>query len=231
MGHSGAGLGRVLAASLAAAVATVSHAGTVHVPVAGSLLARPLHGNVVLRAAPGGRPLVRVGPHSVFGGPVAFGVVTVRGDWVEVSSEELANGRYGWVERGRDVSVRATPWRLDASLSRQELDVLRDGNVVRRIPVAIGAAGSPTPTGRFSISEKLTGSSFGAVYGCCILGLTAHQPHPPARWSSGVAYYIAIHGGSGIGSAVSAGCLHASDADLRYLMRTIPLGTPILISR
>src|SRR5581483_789596 len=146
-------------------------------------------------------------------------------------SEALANGRYGWVERGRDVSVRTDDWVLHVSLSRHMLFVLRNGHAVRRIPVAIGASSSPTPTGRFAVAEKLPGSRFGTVYGCCILGLTAHQPHPPAGWSSGVAYYVAIHGGGGIGSGVSAGCLHASEADLRYLMRTIPAGTAIRISR
>jgi hypothetical protein len=28
----------------------------------------------------------------------------------------------------------------------------------------------------------------------------------------------------------SAGCLHATEAEIRYLMRTVPLGTPVLIS-
>ncbi len=37
---------------------------------------------------------------------------------------------------------------------------------------------------------------------------------------------VAVHGGGGVGSAVSAGCLHASEPDLRYLMRAVPLGTP-----
>jgi hypothetical protein len=218
-------------ASLAAALAAVACVGAPPAPHAGDLVARPLHARVVLRTDPGGKALVRVGPRTVFGGPVALGVVAVRGDWLEVGSEELPNGHYGWVERGRDVSVRTDAWTLHALLSRHLLFVLHRGRVVRRIPVAIGSPASPTPTGRYAVSEKLSGARFGAVYGCCILGLTAHQPHPPAGWSTGVAYYVAIHGGSGIGADVSAGCLHANEPDLRYLMRTIPLGTAIRISR
>jgi lipoprotein-anchoring transpeptidase ErfK/SrfK len=34
-----------------------------------------------------------------------------------------------------------------------------------------------------------------------------------------------------IGAAASAGCLRASDADLRALMRRVPLGTPVFIRR
>jgi lipoprotein-anchoring transpeptidase ErfK/SrfK len=218
-------------ASLAAAVAAVAHVGTPRAPHPAGLVARPLHASVVLRTDPGGRALVRVGPRTIFGGRVAFGVVAERGNWLKVTSEALPNGRFGWVRRGSDVSVRTDAWALHASLSRHTLFVLRRGKVVRRIPVAIGAPGSPTPTGRYAVSEKLAGSRFGSVYGCCILGLTAHQPHPPAGWSTGVAYYVAIHGGSGIGANVSAGCLHASDRNLRFLMRWIPLGTAIRISR
>jgi lipoprotein-anchoring transpeptidase ErfK/SrfK len=109
--------------------------------------------------------------------------------------------------------------------------VWRGGRAVRRIEVAIGAPSSPTPTGRFAVAEKLPGSEVGAAYGCCVLGLTAHQPHPPAGWNPHQAYYVAIHGGDGIGEDASAGCLHASEPDLRYLMRTIPLGTAITIRR
>jgi lipoprotein-anchoring transpeptidase ErfK/SrfK len=101
---------------------------------------------------------------------------------------------------------------------------------VRTIPVGIGASGSPTPTGRFAIAEKVTGA-FGPAYGCCILALTARQPHLPPGWNTHLTYYVAIHAGWGQGSAVSAGCLHATEADVRYLMRTVPLGTPVQILR
>ncbi|MGH3008591.1 MAG: L,D-transpeptidase [Gaiellaceae bacterium] len=220
-----------LLATIATAAVLATHATGSRVADVPDLVARPLHASVVLHAAPGGRALVRVGPRSVFGGPVAFGVVGARGKWLRVTSEALPNEHYGWVERGRDVSVRADRWALHAFLARHVLIVLHDGHVARSIPVAIGTASSPTPTGRFAVAEKLPGSGFASVYGCCILGLTAHQPHPPAGWSTSRAYFIAIHGGSGIGAAVSAGCLHASEADLRFLMRWIPLGTAIRISR
>lgn len=222
----------LLAFVTAAAVASQASAGTstVRTVRVADLVARPLASTVVLRSAPGGRAIATVGPKSVFGGPIALGVVAVRGQWLKVSSEALKNGYYGWVERGTDVYVRPDRWVLHASLSRHELFVLHDGRVARTIPIAIGAASSPTPKGRFAISEKLPGSKVGSAYGCCVLGLTAHQPRPPAGWSTKVSYFVAIHGGSGIGSDVSAGCMHATDADLRYLMRNVPLGTAVRIT-
>ena len=79
------------------------------------------------------------------------------------------------------------------------------------------------------VAEKLDATRYGPVWGCCILGLTAHQPTPPSSWNLGRDYLVAIHGGAGIGSAVSAGCLHLDDASLRYLMRAVPVGTPVFV--
>jgi L,D-transpeptidase catalytic domain len=223
-------VGSALVAYVAAAVAAASHAAGPPHGATVALAARPLHANVVLRARPNGRRLVRVGPRGALGGPVVFGVLGVRGRWLEVTAEALPNGRHGWVEFGRDVSVQPVRWMLRASLSRRELDVLRGGRVVWRIRVAIGAPGSPTPMGRFAIAEKATGP-FGPAYGCCILALTARQPHLPPGWNTRITYYVAIHAGWGQGAAVSAGCLHATESDVRYLMRTVPLGTPVQILR
>ncbi len=223
-------MSNALIAYLAAAVIAASHAAAPPRGAAAALAARPLHADVVLRAQPDGRPLVRVGRRGPFGGPLVFGVVGVRGRWVEVTTDALPNGRYGWVEFGSSVAVRPIRWRLRASLSRRQLDVLRDGRLVRRIPIGVGRPGSPTPIGRFAVAEKFTGD-FGPAFGCCILALTARQPHLPPGWNTHLTYYVAIHTGSGQGSAVSAGCLHATEADVRYLMRTVPLGTPVRILR
>jgi hypothetical protein len=220
-----------LVAYLAAAAMAASHAaGPPSGTAAPALAARPLHGSVVLRAHPGGRALARIGPRGPLGGPLVLGVVGVRGRWVEVTAEALPNGRHAWVEFGHDVAVRPVQWTLHAFLSRRRLDVLRDGRLIRSIPVAIGAPRSPTPTGRFAVAEKVTGP-FGPAYGCCILALTARQPKLPPGWNKSITYYVAIHAGSGQGAAVSAGCLHATESEVRYLMRTVPLGTPVRISR
>jgi hypothetical protein len=218
-----------LIAYLVAAVVAVSHGGAPPNGAAAALAARPLHQSVVLRTRPHGKPLVRVGPRGPLGGPLVLGVVGVRGRWVRVTAEALPNGQFGWAEFGRDVGVHAVRWTLRASLSRRELNVRRGGRIVRTIRVGIGAPGSPTPTGRFAVAEKLTGP-FGPAFGPRILVLTARQPRLPAGWNTRITYYVAIHAGAGQGSAVSAGCLHMDEPDVRWLMRTVPLGTPVLIS-
>jgi hypothetical protein len=223
-------MGNALIGYLAAAVVAASHTAAPPRGTTAALAARPLHASVVLHVRPNGPRLVKVGPRGALGGPLVFGVVGVRGRWVEVTSEALPNGVAGWARFGRDVSVQPVRWTLSASLSRREISVRRDGRLVRTIPVGIGAPDSPTPTGRFAIAEKVSGA-FGPAYGCCILALTARQPNLPPGWNTHLTYYVAIHAGSGQGSAVSAGCLHATEADVRYLMRTVPLGTPVQILR
>jgi hypothetical protein len=223
-------MGHALIASLAAAAMAASHAAAPAEGTTAALAARPLHNSVVLRASPDGRPLVRVGSRGPLGGPLVLGVVGVRGRWVEVTAEALPNGHHGWVEFGRDVAVKPIRWTLRASLSKRKLYVLRDGKVMRTIPVGIGAPDSPTPTGRFAVAEKVTGP-FGPAFGPHIIVLTARQPHLPPGWNTRITYYVAIHAGTGRGSAVSAGCLHATEADVRYLMRTVPLGTAVQILR
>src|SRR5262249_13506421 len=121
-----------------------------------------------------------------------------------------------------EVRLRTTGYQLDASLSRRRLELRLDGRPLRAIPIAIGAAASPTPPGRYQVTDKLDGARYSAAaYGCCILALSGHQTHLRSGWTGG--NRLAIHGGGGIGGAVSNGCLHASETDLRYLMRTVPL--------
>jgi lipoprotein-anchoring transpeptidase ErfK/SrfK len=184
---------------------------------------------VALYAHRGGPSVARLGVATEFGSPQTLGVVRNRGRWLRVISTKLPNGRSGWV-RARAVRLRTTPTSLTIDLSRRLLFFKRGDQVVRRMKVTIGRPGSPTPTGRFAVTDKLAGSNYGPYYGCCILALSAHQPNLPAGWPGGDR--IAIHGTnapSTIGAAASAGCLRAGDADLRILMRRVPLGTPVFI--
>jgi lipoprotein-anchoring transpeptidase ErfK/SrfK len=175
--------------------------------------------------------VARVGSVTRFGSRRALGVVTTRrGRWLAVTEAGIGNNRVVWVDaQAGGLRYTRTPLQLVVDLSRRTLDVRRKGKVVRRLTVAVGRSGSPTPTGRFSVTDKLNGGAFSASYGCCILALSATQPNLPAGWTGG--NRIAIHGtlSADFGRAASAGCMHARDTDLQYLMRVVPLGTPVVI--
>jgi hypothetical protein len=187
----------------------------------------PAGRRLTLRANPGGRVLTTVGSRTEFGSPQTFSVAYVKGPWLAVRSTALGNRRLGWV-RARRVSLLNRTLSLEVDLSKREL-LVHDVGILRRIPVAVGAPDTPTPPGTFYVTDKLPGSEFGAYYGCCILALSGRQPNLPEGWSGGDR--LAIHGSPTPtwGHAVSNGCLHAAEPDLRYLMRTVPLGTAVRI--
>jgi lipoprotein-anchoring transpeptidase ErfK/SrfK len=196
---------------------------------AGHMLAVP-GGAVAFATTPGAAAAGTLPATTEFGSKPVLSVAARRGAWLGVVTSALPNGQLAWVKRS-DVRLRRTRWALRADLSSHTVTLLRGHRVVRRIAVAIGRAGSETPTGRFAVTDKLAGSSYGPYYGCCILALNAHQMHTPAGWTGG--NRIAIHGTdspSTIGTAASAGCLRAADADLEVLMKRVPVGTPVFIA-
>ncbi len=198
---------------------------------AGHLVARvPPGETVALRDRPRGRVVARLPSRTVFGSPQALGVLERKDGWLGVSTIELPNDRLGWIDPGAErLAYERTPVELRADLSRRTLAAVSGGQVLRSITVTIGGPASPTPTGRFTVTDKLPGADFGAYYGCCILAISGRQPNLPPGWQGGD--LLAIHGGPSwaIGSKLSAGCLHAREPDLRWLMRRVPLGTPVTI--
>jgi hypothetical protein len=202
-------------------------------PEDGHLVAHVKAGRAVaVRSRPNGRVLTSLGSQTEFGSARALSVVRERrGRWLGVTTPQLPNGTLGWVDaRSGAFRYSHAPVELEIDLSRRQLLVRRADEIVRRVVVSIGRAGSPTPTGRFAVTDKLSGPRYSSVYGCCILALSGTQPNLPAGWTGG--NRLAIHGtpdqGS-VGGRRSAGCVHARDGDLRRLMTSVPLGTPVRI--
>jgi len=186
--------------------------------------------SIVLRDRPEGRVVARLPARTEFGSPQTLAVLRREQGWLGVSTTALPNDQVGWIDPdSARLDFDRTPIELRVDLSRRELLALNEGQVLHRSKVTIGGPASPTPTGRFAITDKLRGADFGSYYGCCILAISGRQTKLPPGWQGGD--LLAIHGGpsSTIGGRLSAGCLHAGEADLRWLMRRVPLGTPITI--
>jgi lipoprotein-anchoring transpeptidase ErfK/SrfK len=150
--------------------------------------------------------------------------------WLGVITPDAANDRVGWIAQNATALSRVS-WELKVSLAARRLTVLRYGKVVVQYTVAIGAAGSPTPTGRFAVTDRIVTNDPAGPYGCCILALSAHAPHALQGWVGGTR--IAIHStpeSASIGEATSHGCVHVTLPEGRWLLAHIPIGTPTLIN-
>jgi lipoprotein-anchoring transpeptidase ErfK/SrfK len=161
----------------------------------------------------------------MFGSRTRLAVVARTDEWLEVISEELGNDVHGFVRSAR-VQLTHDPYSVEIDRPARQLTVWRLGVRVHRIGVAVGAASTPTPLGRFAVTDKLR-DFWSAYYGCCVLALSGRQPRPTPNWFGDKR--LAIHAGGGIGSAVSNGCLRATTANMRYLMRLIPVGTQVIV--
>jgi hypothetical protein len=195
----------------------------------GEALALALARPTLLRATPGGRALAAAGRRTPFGSPTVLAIRRVRGAWAAVLWPALGNGRVGWVPL-RDGRVLRETWSIDVVLHERRAVLRHRGRAAYRFAVAVGTAAYPTPTGRFAVTDRLRTGGPASPYGCCILALTARQPHVPQDWPGGDR--IAIHGTdepATVGTAASHGCLRASAAAMRVLMARVPLGTPVRI--
>lgn len=195
------------------------------------LKVRPGH-VVRMHARPGGKLLFRVLPKTVYGRRLILSVTQRRGAWAAVPTFLVPNGRRVWVRVSRRTFVvRRTRWRISADLSARTVTVLHGDQRVRTMPVAIGGASTPTPPGTYAVTDKLKGRLFGSSYGCCIIALSGHQP----KIRTGpIDARLAIHGTDRpdlVGARVSEGCLRATDRNVRWLMRTVPVGTQVTIRR
>jgi lipoprotein-anchoring transpeptidase ErfK/SrfK len=186
---------------------------------------------VPLRDRPYGRVLTKLGPKTEFGDPTSVAVVEERGRWLGLTTPQLPNRKLGWVRRdAKAVKLSRTKTWLKVDLGRRQLQLRRGGRVVEHVRVGIGTPQSPTPTGTFTVTDKLPGPRFGSYYGRFILALSGKQPNTPPGWRGGDR--LAIHGTDDparIGQQTSAGCVVAPDPALEKLVEQVPPGAPVVI--
>lgn len=219
-----------LAVGLAAAaprqrVPPHAHAVVVPAQKLSARVERPM--GVPVFDGPGGRRLGLLTMRTEWGSRRVVPVIAHEGPWLRVLAD-VAGRRSGWIlASGNDLSLRTRRYSLVARRSRGTLTLLDRGRPVRTVAVAFGRSDSPTPVGRFAVTDRLSGAGFHGAYGCCILALSGHQPLLPRGWTGGDR--LAIHATDKPVPSPSAGCIVATDSDLRYLMRRAPLGTPVTI--
>ena len=125
-----------------------------------------------MRSRPGGHVFAKLPVHTEFGSP--------RGDVGGPPLGSVARRHQpGRRQRPRRLDpglrrvVGRVNWKLQVSLAARRLTVLHAGRAVAHFTIAVGAPGSPTPTGRFAVTDRLNTGDPAGPYGCCILALSA----------------------------------------------------------
>jgi lipoprotein-anchoring transpeptidase ErfK/SrfK len=178
-------------------------------------------------AAPGG-PAVAALPSTELGSPTWVPVIQGRPGWDRVLLPARPNHASGWISTGGGALQTAqTPFVIRVDLAAHQVTVFDSGQQVGSWTVAVGAPGTPTPTGRTFLLASLQPPH--PTYTPLILPLGAHSASLDTF--GGGPGTVALHGWpdpSVFGHAVTHGCVRVPSAALRVLSQ-IPLGSLVLI--
>jgi lipoprotein-anchoring transpeptidase ErfK/SrfK len=184
--------------------------------------------------APGGAVRARFGAKNVNDYPTVFGVLgaVVRRDcsaaWYRVQLPIKPNGTTAFV-RARAVQVEPVAVRIVVDVSDRQLTLFRGGEPELTATVAVGAASTPTPTGRYYVNQRLVPTDKSGPFGPGAVGISAFS-NVLTGWAQGGP--VAIHGTNepwSIGHAVSNGCIRLPNRTLVKVFRAAIAGTPVII--
>jgi hypothetical protein len=183
--------------------------------------------------AGGARVLARLHPRTEMGSPEVYLLLSEQTDargrrWVRLRLPGQPNGRTGWVRRATLGPTHVTHTALLIDKRRLTATLLVGGKPRWHAPIGIGAPASPTPQGRFYVRERLKLKPATTAYGPYIIGTSGY-----ARLSEfpggGI---IGIHGTSQPGlipGRPSHGCVRLRNADIRTLVKRLPVGAAVRI--
>ena len=115
------------------------------------------------------------------------------------------------------------------SIADRELAVIEEGNVIARFSVAVGAAASPSPTGKFQIVSRVSNPTYyhpGTV-------IPSGRDNPVGtRWLGLSQKGYGIHGTNAprsVGHAASHGCIRLRNRDMERLFTMLRVGDRVEI--
>ncbi len=185
------------------------------------ITARPGSGRVVGSMPVGSR---------FYGQSIVAWVLTVSEDgrYGLVQVPYAARQVFGWIAL-RGLERETTRVEVVADLSEHRIEVRRGDDTLFRALAATGASDSPTPIGRYFVTDRVAFPAGGSL-GTFAFGISGIQTHLPPGWTGGD--QLAIHGTNApgtIGTSASAGCLRVSERALARLRPLLRLGTPVTI--
>ena len=161
--------------------------------------------------------------------PLVVEVLENQGEWMKVLITARPNHTTGWI-KADDATIAATEYRIELDLSTYHLKVFKGAELFLDTEVAIGKESTPTPQGKFFISEKIKNSSDTGLYGAWILPINGYS-ETLDTFDNGLPQ-IAFHGTNQpelVGTRASNGCVRIPNEAVTKIAEAVPAGTPIEI--
>jgi hypothetical protein len=128
------------------------------------------------------------------------------------------------------MAAETNQWLIRINIPACSMELLHSGEVWREFPVTVGKAATPTPVGKFIISNKIKNPTWYPA---------GKLPVPPGAENPLGGYWLGlnipsygIHGNnnpSSIGFPYSNGCIRMQNSDLKMLVQLVGVGTPVEI--
>ena len=158
-------------------------------------------------------------------------VTEQRDGWVKVILPIRPNNTEGWIAAS-SVTLSTTNYEIEINLANHTLVLNDSGKPVMEFPVALGTTETPTPVGRFYVTDPIDlTKKLDPIYGAYALGISGYSEVLTSfRGGPG---QLAIHGGmweSQAGTNPSNGCIRMLNDQIVQLASTVPLGTPVVVT-
>jgi hypothetical protein len=181
----------------------------------------------VVYARPGGPPVAAL-PSTELGSPTWVPVVRSQPGWDRVLLPTRPNGSAAWVYLGGGgLQAASDAYRIEVNLAERRLSLTDGGHTLGSWAVAVGAAATPTPTGRTFLLASA--APVHPTFSPLILPLGLHSDALGSF--DGGPGTVALHGWPDpvvFGHPVSHGCVRVPATALRALSR-VPIGTLVTI--
>ena len=165
------------------------------------------------------------------GAKVVFLVKSIKGPWLHVYLPTRPNGSTGWIKK-KKVTLAGHSYHVLINLDKKILKAWDGNKKILRTQIGVGRAVTPTPVGLYFITELLKQPDPSGTYGPYAFGLSAHSD--VLNEFAGRDGVLGLHGTNfpqGIGTNVSHGCIRLHNSAIIKLAHTLPVGTPVRITR
>ena len=161
--------------------------------------------------------------------PLVVEVLENQGDWLRVMVTARPNHTEGWV-KADDVELGTTDYRLELDLSTYTLRVYKGPSVFLETTVAIGRESTPSPVGKFFLTEIIKNSSDTGLYGAYIIPINGYSEVLDSF--DGGLPQVALHGTNQpelLGSKASNGCIRMANDAITKIAENVPAGATVEI--